>query len=415
MAKDQSDFFKEKKPWSEVKDELLACYLLPYFQKVLTTLKPVRYVDCFAGRGGFDDGKPGSPLIALDVARKSLAQGKTRNSALELAFVEPRWAAELEKAAARHEQLGIPPFVRYSVILGRFERDVPSLVKTMAGQNVFLCVDPYGIRDLDHRLITSFADPNLRLNGIKLLINFNTFGFFRAGCRALKVKYQDDAALVGDEEFTDPIEQAIDDEPRPIALLNAIAGGDYWASVVEGYHHREVDGLGAERQLAELYRRKLSETYRYVLSMPIRLQERQQPKYRMVFATNHPDGCIIMADNMMTRRANLDVHLEGRRQGTLFPQTVDDEIVDPSRVQDQVRAIVDGLTSFVDADEVVADVFARVGVVCTSDVVRQALRQLEVTNQIEVRRDPPTTPTGRPSTVSLPRQHQRIMVGPKAR
>ncbi|MFC2638325.1 MAG: hypothetical protein ACFN0X_05345 [Mitsuokella sp.] len=67
MAKKNDDFFVEKKPWSKVKDELLGCYLKPYVAKILHTRKPLAYVDCFAGKGKFDDGNPGSPLIALDV------------------------------------------------------------------------------------------------------------------------------------------------------------------------------------------------------------------------------------------------------------------------------------------------------------------------------------------------------------
>ena len=58
MPKKNDDFFKEKKQWSEVKDELLACYLKPYIQKVINTGKPIVYVDCFAGKGVFEDGKP---------------------------------------------------------------------------------------------------------------------------------------------------------------------------------------------------------------------------------------------------------------------------------------------------------------------------------------------------------------------
>lgn len=76
MAKKNDDFFVEKKSWSKVKDELLGCYLTPYVAKILYTYKPIAYVDCFAGKGKFDDGNPGSPLIALDIFQKSLV--KTR-------------------------------------------------------------------------------------------------------------------------------------------------------------------------------------------------------------------------------------------------------------------------------------------------------------------------------------------------
>ena len=40
MSKDNKDFFKEKKVWSVVKDELLGCYLVPYFS---TLLLPQQY------------------------------------------------------------------------------------------------------------------------------------------------------------------------------------------------------------------------------------------------------------------------------------------------------------------------------------------------------------------------------------
>ena len=66
MAKDNKDFFKTKNHWSEIKDALLGCYLPPYFQKVLKTYKPIFYVDCFAGKGKFEDGNPVLPLIRIE-------------------------------------------------------------------------------------------------------------------------------------------------------------------------------------------------------------------------------------------------------------------------------------------------------------------------------------------------------------
>lgn len=51
MSKNNSDFFKVKNDWSLIKDKLLGCYLMPYFQKVLATGKTICYVDCFSGKG----------------------------------------------------------------------------------------------------------------------------------------------------------------------------------------------------------------------------------------------------------------------------------------------------------------------------------------------------------------------------
>lgn len=39
MSKDNNNFFAVKNDWSLIKDKLLGCYLVPYFQKVLATGK----------------------------------------------------------------------------------------------------------------------------------------------------------------------------------------------------------------------------------------------------------------------------------------------------------------------------------------------------------------------------------------
>ena len=82
MSKDNSKFFEKKKVWSVVKDDLLGCYLVPYFSKLFRTRKPILYVDCFAGKGKFDDGSDGSPLVALKCLDRSIQQSmEMKNSA----------------------------------------------------------------------------------------------------------------------------------------------------------------------------------------------------------------------------------------------------------------------------------------------------------------------------------------------
>ena len=55
MGKNTDDFFKEKKEWSKVKDDILGCYLKPYFTKIQYTKKEIIYIDGFSGKGKFDD------------------------------------------------------------------------------------------------------------------------------------------------------------------------------------------------------------------------------------------------------------------------------------------------------------------------------------------------------------------------
>lgn len=43
------------------------------FRKFYILINPLIYIDCFAGKGKFDDGNPGSPLIALDIMNQCIA------------------------------------------------------------------------------------------------------------------------------------------------------------------------------------------------------------------------------------------------------------------------------------------------------------------------------------------------------
>jgi len=59
-------FFAQKQPWSTIKDQLLAAYLAPYLAKLSQQGGRILVADCFAGRGSFDDGSQGSPLLIAD-------------------------------------------------------------------------------------------------------------------------------------------------------------------------------------------------------------------------------------------------------------------------------------------------------------------------------------------------------------
>jgi three-Cys-motif partner protein len=97
MPKKNDDFFKEKKPWSKVKDELLEGYLEPYIQKVLYTRKPIVYVDCFAGKGMFEDGNPGSPIIALNTMRDCVKQTKMNSCNIQPFFIDLNYGDSLRE------------------------------------------------------------------------------------------------------------------------------------------------------------------------------------------------------------------------------------------------------------------------------------------------------------------------------
>ena len=70
----------------------------------------------------------------------------------------------------------------------------------------------------------------------------------------------------------------------------------------------------------------------YVLNMPLRIRKGQRPKYRMIHATNHRDGCLLMVDNICNRwQALQDIQTCG--QLTLWEENCENQIVDDEDIE----------------------------------------------------------------------------------
>jgi three-Cys-motif partner protein len=392
MAKDNRDFFKTKNSWSEIKDRLLGCYLKPYFQKVLRTGRPIFYVDCFAGKGKFDDGQDGSHRIALKVRKESINKTFARNAQIDTCFIDPNYADELRNNIANYCYANSEP----KVISGKYEEVIVNLLSTERNKNIFLYIDPYGIKALDYQLFEKFSDT--KFNSIEILINMNSFGFIRAGCCVLNVDCTNDEALNSLEDLKEYEPTQVDRSLESIELLNSIAGGDYWQDIIKDKQAGKIDGYFAEKQFSTEYKKRLRQKYAYVLDMPICLKPRQLPKYRMIHVTNHAIGCILMADNMSSRSDELFVEIQNPLQPRLFPHNVQSEIIDEPSIRNDMKEFLSGATREMAADELIASFFTQYGVLCKSGTIREIWKNMEQAGEIEIIRKPATTPNGRPST-----------------
>lgn len=393
MSKDNSRFFSEKKIWSEVKDELLGCYMVPYFTKILSIGLPVLYVDCFAGKGKFDDGNPGSPLIALNSLDCSMKACRGDGiPKVNMKFIELNHYKELkDNIPSQHS-------FRCEVISGRFEDNIESLLqdaKILNRQlNAFLYVDPYGVKALNTALFDSL--PGI-FSSAELLINLNSFGFLREACRVKKVAFREQ-----EEEVFNDLEEYDSSVMNSIKELDDIAGGDYWQTIIDAYHAEKIDCYQAEREFSHKYKERLRRKYAYVLDMPIRLKPGLHPKYRMVHATNHPDGCILMADNIAKRTDRLVIDVQREGQLSFMPQTAENEIVSEEMLIDKAKALLDRTPEFIRLNKFLANFYNEYGVLCdlsrlSSGRGGSVLKTLENNSYIEVCRTPETTTTGKPS------------------
>jgi len=389
MAKKNDDFFAEKKPWSKVKDELLGCYFQPYVQKILYTYKPLVYVDCFAGKGKFDDGNPGSPIIALNIIDDCLSKTTiSQKPKIEKFFIDLNYASELQENLKSYNDV--------TIISGRYEDKIDEILENKKDYNVFLYIDPYGIKALDCLKFDKLA--NNRFKSIELLINMNSFGFLREACRVQGIQFKTDDNFADLIEYEPSIFEVTNNSLQVSKeKLNNIAGGDYWIEIIEKYKNHQLSGYEAEELFSEQYCKRLRRSYPYVLNMPIRLQQGQHTKYRMIHATKHKDGCLLMVDNICNRWELLR-DMQNSEQFTFFKENINNEILNSRELENKIISHISKYNDFISLDEAVANFFVDNGVICSRKNVTNILSKLEKSERIKILRTPNTTKNGKTST-----------------
>ena len=296
MATD--NFFEKKQPWSEVKDKVVSGYLTPYCAKLLATNKPLKIVDCFAGKGKFDDGKDGSPLMIAKVIRNILnSEQANANDNIEACFIEQKYYNELGKNTQYYSKC--------KVISGNFEDNILSILTKNEDTNLFLYIDPYGIKSLSFDIFNSLK----KMDNIstEVLMNFNSFGFLREGFRLMNK----------------PIPSELNksnydiDGKNSIKRMNEIANGDYWQQIILDKNNKKIDMYQAEEVFIEKYTLELKSIYTYVINIPIKEKRERLPKYRLIFGTKHHEGLFLMVDTM---KKGWNLFLDNANEYSLFKE-----------------------------------------------------------------------------------------------
>ena len=388
MSKNNKDFFKKKKAWSEIKDVLLGWYIKPYFQKLLSSGKPILYVDCFAGKGRFEDGKPGSPIIALEARKECLENTKSTNARIDAYFIDLNYYEDLVVNLATFKEVDWKP----NIVSGRYEDQIVNILENRRNVNVFLYIDPYGIQALDTNLFNKFDACAFR--SFEMLINFNSFGFIREGCRALKVDYTLDNALMDMDDLVEFSPMRLDSTQESIELLNRIADGNYWQDIIHDFQNGLIDGYKAEERFSEQYKQQLKKRYTYVLDMPIQIKKTNHPKYRMIHVCNHEEGCLLMADNMLKRKDELVVNIQQHGQMTIFDwmesvnTTTAGDTITQEAVKEKVKEHIQRYKRDVRLNKLTADFYTCYGLYGYKKMINDALIELEKDGDVLICRNP---------------------------
>lgn len=371
------DFFKAKKGWSLLKDQIVDYYLEPYIAKILNTRKPLTIIDCFAGKGKFDDGAIGSPLIIAQHIARTLDSSKP-NKQIHGIFIEKKYYKDLNINTAN--------FRNCLVWSGTFEDNLGKILQLNPSNNLFVYIDPYGIKSLDFR---RFSEINRRkFNTLEMLINFNSFGFLREGCRLLKCEN----IFQGIDDFDD---YEID-YTNNIDNMNHIANGDYWIPIVQNLRDKKIHMLEAEEQFIKEYARRVESLFSYVVNIPIKQKTQNVPKYRLIFGTNNQDGLILMADNMNKKWKQI---LENQRYGqaVLFEYDFPDvSLFNGFNLEEDIAANLKEHGGSLLLKDLIVKLIQKYGISFSESHYKHVIKNMPV----KIDRKPEYTPTGK-KAVSL--------------
>lgn len=129
MPPGRDPFFQRRKEWAKYKHEILERYLRVWVYKLGSRSKLLAFVDTCAGEGTYDDGKPGSPLIAAQYNDSFLNAKGGRLLVI---------ACERSRASIGALRANLAPYIQRqppqaAVVTGDFNQSLPEILNLTRG------------------------------------------------------------------------------------------------------------------------------------------------------------------------------------------------------------------------------------------------------------------------------------------
>jgi three-Cys-motif partner protein len=304
VGQDQIDpFFKEKRSWSKVKDEIVSKYVACYLKTVHKLNHPIVLVDAFSGPGVFGDGSDGSPVMIC----KAITEMTKGRQGAKCVFSDSRRAhrVQLERNLAPFSKAGLcgAPF-------GECSEAIAHSIDTYRDSTVFFYLDPFGIRDIDFEMIRQIFQRNPS-RSTEVLINFNFRTFMRMSGNW---NYAASAQEVAEKVKASKVE-----------TVNQAMGGDYWQAIVLD---PKLNKLDREDAVVQAYLCQLKKYVRFAFAIPVKERTSDQlsvpvdelAHYHLIFGTRSPKAVEYMNDVALNA---LEPYLSQFADGLLFDLTPD--------------------------------------------------------------------------------------------
>lgn len=295
MVQSGDNFFQEQRDWSKRKLAIIGAYLAG-FTKILgssTSQSCVYYVDGFAGQGVYDDGAKGSPLLAIELAKKYRdEQKKYQLNCISVEEDENNFA-NLELATAQYQNIA-------ENLKGTFASNIDTILNRLGKCPAFFFIDPFGVKGTDWadmiKIIDRSAPTDLWLRFDHRTVR-RLSGFFDSGSRGADSKVQRLLHLYGIQR-TDNLFKKLDGNTPEERIDNAV--NFYVERLGAAFNKPGREGFSA--------------------SFPIISLEGEN-KYYLVFAASHPKAVILASETVYSVERNRPSEVQEYQQkknGQLF-------------------------------------------------------------------------------------------------
>lgn len=240
-------------PHTKAKHEILRRYLGAWLPILGSKIPSIVYIDGFCGPGRYTGGEEGSPIIALEVARR---QSALQTSEVTFIFIDER-ADRIQHLENELSTRSDPPNFHVSAIVNEFETTMTGILDDLDRDGrqpapTFAFVDPFGFKGASFAVVQRLLS-NPRT---EVLLNMMVEPINRFAQHPSPIDQQHIRSLLGASQ--QEVEQAITSSDRVAAFR-------------------------------ELYQTKLLQHARFVRFFAMQ-DDRNKIIYYLFFATNHPLG-----------------------------------------------------------------------------------------------------------------------------
>ncbi len=257
-----SSFFNEARAAAILKHGIIRQYIQPFASKVSSRYGgEVAYLDAYAGPGVYDDGRPGSPALAADTARRISTFRNLRCFYIEK---DAHLFEDLRTTLAAVPHNG-------KVYQGEVEDHLDSVLTECRDLPLLAFLDPFGLAMpfglLKEKLLWRIRG---RVPPTEILMNFSLPGLRRNAGKLLT-------------ESTNP--KYLKARQTILVQVDSTLGGDWWREIWAGGAPNRIGAI-----LSEYVRRLQAAAGGCARGVIPVSKFRGSPIYYLIFLTQHPEG-----------------------------------------------------------------------------------------------------------------------------